>query len=611
MRYFDISKPIFIFTDAHVTGLGATLAQGETQDTANPVAVASRATTETESRYPQLDLEAMGVDFALRRFRNYIVGSPTSITVVTDHQPLVPIFNGKRTGSIRTERIKLRHQDIPFHLKYQKGKANQTDFLSRRGKPIKDLTPSEEAETTELNNLLYMLHATPVTDSIDLEKIADATKKDKTLQQLTNIIKNGLHIRKSDDTKIRKFEQLITEISVCGSGILLKGDRIILPESLQETAIQIAHRGSHPGQSGIERRLRSHFFFHNMLQEVQKYVSSCPECAIFTDKKTKEPQKAHKVPSQNWETVSVDLFGPMPSSHHVVVVQDLASRYPSAKLVSSTGAAKVLPALADIYDCMGNPENQLSDNGPPFNSAAMNSFAEKRGINLKKIPPLHPSSNPVETFMRPLGKAMKIGRTNHKTENNTIQQLLKDYRDTPHPSTGISPSAMMFRDGQRGAFPRNTATADQVAEARRIDSEEKHSRQTANNARKYVRKTVLQIGDSVLMRNYQRTMKFDPIFKPDICKVCVVNSTSITVENAAGKRFIRHPDDLRQVTPVRIDSEVNNDTVIVEDTLTCEHDTNYDSNDEPLIFQPHTEQLRRSNRATRPNQMYTGEQWVV
>ena len=31
-------------------------------------------------------------------------------------------------------------------------------------------------------------------------------------------------------------------------------------------------------------------------------------------------------PTKNWEVVAVDLFGPMPSSNHVVVVQDLVSR---------------------------------------------------------------------------------------------------------------------------------------------------------------------------------------------------------------------------------------------------------------------------------------------
>ena len=137
LRYFDISKPTYLFTDAHKTGLGAILAQGDSIETALPVAVASRTTTDAEKNYPQIDLEGLGVDYALFRFRNYIVGSPNTITVVTDHQPLCAVFNGNRSGSIRTERYKQRNQDIRFKVMYQKGKINQTDFLSRRAAPIR------------------------------------------------------------------------------------------------------------------------------------------------------------------------------------------------------------------------------------------------------------------------------------------------------------------------------------------------------------------------------------------------------------------------------------------------------------------------------------------
>ena len=49
----------------------------------------------------------------------------------------------------------------------------------------------------------------------------------------------------------------------------------------------------------------------------------------------------------------------MPSSNHVVVVQDLGSRYPSAKLVSLTRAESVIPALQDIYNNYGRPETQM------------------------------------------------------------------------------------------------------------------------------------------------------------------------------------------------------------------------------------------------------------
>ena len=57
---------------------------------------------------------------------------------------------------------------------------------------------------------------------------------------------------------------------------------------------------------------------------------------------------AHAVPTKCWESVAVDLFGPLPSRNHVVVVQDLGSRYAVARLVSSTSANKVLPAMADV-----------------------------------------------------------------------------------------------------------------------------------------------------------------------------------------------------------------------------------------------------------------------
>ena len=75
----------------------------------------------------------------------------------------------------------------------------------------------------------------------------------------------------------------------------------------------------------------------------------------------------HQTPSKCWESVAVDLFHPMSSSKHLLVQQDLASRYPSAKMVQSTKAEKILPALSKIYGTYSNPRNQLSDNGPPFN----------------------------------------------------------------------------------------------------------------------------------------------------------------------------------------------------------------------------------------------------
>ena len=162
----------------------------------------------------------------------------------------------------------------------------------------------------------------------------------------------------------------------------------------------------------------------------------------------KEPIQQHKVPSKNWEIVAVDPYGPMPSFNHVVVAQGLGLRYPAAKLVSSTRAESVKPTLKDICN-YGRPETQISDNDPPSNLKKMTEFAAQNNIELQKIPLLHPSSNPVETFMRPLGKAMKIAHMNKENKKDTLELLLNNYRDTPHPATRLTPASMLLRDDKR------------------------------------------------------------------------------------------------------------------------------------------------------------------
>ena len=129
LSFFDPDLPTWIFVDAAKQGLSAVISQGLDVQNTNVVAFASRTTTAVEQRYPQIDLEAMAVDFGLRRFREYCVGGK-NIHVVTDHKPLQPIFENKRLGSIRIDRTKLRHQDIDYKVIWQPGKNNPADYLS-------------------------------------------------------------------------------------------------------------------------------------------------------------------------------------------------------------------------------------------------------------------------------------------------------------------------------------------------------------------------------------------------------------------------------------------------------------------------------------------------
>ena len=624
LRYFDGNLQSFVFVDAHKTGLAAILAQGSSIEDAKPVAVASRTTNNAEKHYAQLDLEGLSVDYGLRRFREYLVGSPLVVRVVTDHKPLVPIFNSRRKGSVRTQRIKLRHQDVPYSLEYRKGKLNQSDYLTRHAKPLNKLSKEEQKEPDELNTLLYALHSTPVMDHIGLSTIAMETASDSILKKICNYVKSGISwIPKNEETAVQKFKQILPELTVTGNGILLKGDRIVLPESLQAVAIELAHRGAHPGQSGMERRLRFHFFFHDMFRKVEKFVKACEGCSRYVDKKTKEPIDHHKIPERCWSTVAVDLFGPMPSSKHVVVVQDLASRFPAAKLVRSTKAESVLPALADIYDAYGNPELQISDNGPPFNSHKMVEFANERDIALRHTAPYHPNANPAETCMKPIGKAMKMCHYNKESEKEALQKVISSCRQTPHVATGIPPGSRMFRDGMRSQFPRKGVTRDVIEAAKARDLQQKGVNEANVNSSKYRKRSCFSEGDKVLVRDANKKSKFDPKFLQDAFKVVKFDEVAkklVLQREGYQDTIIRHPDDVKlycggddanyqeaeaNAVPSKVDVEENR-----YDDEECDWSPFAECVDVQCETEVQREAPRRSNRQPVPNSRYMNADFV-
>ena len=147
------------------------------------------------------------------------------------------------------------------------------------------LSKSEKEESEELNNLLYALHTTPVMDHIGLSTIARETASDEVLKKIVGYVRSGkTWIPKEETEKVKKFLPILPELMVTGNGILIKEDRIVLPDVLQQQAIELAHRGAHPGQSGIERRLRFHFFFHEMFRNLSKRVMVAPFLKISRSK---------------------------------------------------------------------------------------------------------------------------------------------------------------------------------------------------------------------------------------------------------------------------------------------------------------------------------------
>ena len=81
LTHFDPRAKTTIQVDASLKGLGATLLQNN-----KPVAFASKALTETEKRYANIERELLAVVFGCTRFHTYVYGS--KFRVESDHKPL-------------------------------------------------------------------------------------------------------------------------------------------------------------------------------------------------------------------------------------------------------------------------------------------------------------------------------------------------------------------------------------------------------------------------------------------------------------------------------------------------------------------------------------------
>jgi len=135
-----------ISADASSHGLGAVLLQQE--GSWQPVAYASRALTDTESCYAQIEKEALAITWACERFSSYILGK--HISLETDHKPLVPLLSYKLLDNLppRVLRFRMRLMKFNYTIQYVPGKLLYiADALSRA--PIKGTPTLGEIATQE------------------------------------------------------------------------------------------------------------------------------------------------------------------------------------------------------------------------------------------------------------------------------------------------------------------------------------------------------------------------------------------------------------------------------------------------------------------------------
>ena len=340
---------------------------------------ASRSLTDPEKRYSQIELEALAGDFGCKKFHLFLYGRPFKI--VTDHKPLESVFNKPtHTSSIRVQRIVNRMLDYDLVVEYLPGKENISDYTSRHPMPISECSKFELRTTKAVRHYVNYVVTCSTPKAVTRDQVKGATDEDPALQALKRCINQGWI--DTNDAKTQPYRQIFHELSIA-EGIVLRGDRIVVPEKLRHRMVEIAHEG-HQGQVRTKQLLRAHVWFPGMDSQCDKFVSTCIACQANTPQTHREPLKMTDLPEGPWDKASVDFCGPMASGDLALVFYCQYARYPVAEFVGSTSEKATILIFRRVFDTYGVPKEIKSDNGPPSTAINLKNTRRRKGSSTGK-----------------------------------------------------------------------------------------------------------------------------------------------------------------------------------------------------------------------------------
>ena len=536
--HWDPDKQTRVYVDHGPAGLGGTIAQNHAEPGDKPlwrpVHYCSRALTKAESNYGKVDGESLGVASMIMSNRMYLYG--TEFEVVTDHKPLCDLYNSsRRTLPTRVARHLSKLGGFNFRLKYEPGSTTPSDYASRHPAKARSYTQSEkeglgvEEEDEEAQFIVNRIES-EMEEAVTVEEVVQNTKQDTTLQALWEDIKKG-KLRK--EIRLVKYKECFAELST-GAGVIMRGEKLVLPASLIPQVLEAAHDG-HPGYSSMLRELRLCYWWPGLTADVTEYTATCNiGCAASVSKNSPPPMVVRETPEEVWQHLAADFKGPIignGKSYYFHVVIDLLSRWPEVAVVTSTAFDKLQPSLEKLWSSHGRPDSITHDNGPPYDSRDWRKYAKQVGFIRKPCSPEHPEANGVaERFMGVIVKTVHAAMAEKKDPKVAIERRLARYRNTPHPSTGKKPSELMFNRTVRTRLPtvRDPVSTQAVKEAREKDQQERLKRKEVTDKRKTAQERMVKVGDKVLVAQRKTTTK--PPFDPNPYTITEVKGTQVTVE---------------------------------------------------------------------------------
>lgn len=482
LTHYNPDLPLRLACDASPYGIGAVLSHKMPDGSERPIAFASRSLCAAEKNYAQIDREGLSLVWGVKKFNQYLYGK--RFTLITDHQPLVAIFNPRKSipamTAARLQRWALFLGGHDYVIEYkgtlQHGNA---DGLSRLPCEPEDKASADPAEMFHLAHVENL----PVTSAqIKLE-----TSRDPTLAKVLELTVKGWPAKNT--VGLPEYFSRREQLSVC-HGCIMWGTRIVVPPKLRPYVLEALHEG-HMGVVKMKSLARSYIWWPGIDLQIEEMAKLCNGCLERQKQPPPAPVHSWEWPTAPWQRIHVDYAGPFLDRMFLVVV-DAYSKWPEVFIVKNATSTKTVEVLRTLFARTGLPERLVSDNGCQFTSEEFQSFIRRNGIRHTTSVPYHPATNGLaERFVQSFKQSMKTMSNSHMSLQEKMAKFLHAYRNADHATTGQAPAVLFMGRRLRSRL-------DLLKPDLRRDVMQKQPRKAkAGHVRNFV------IGQQVLARDYR------------------------------------------------------------------------------------------------------------
>ena len=405
-------------------------------------------------------------------------------------------------------------REFEYEVVYRPGKTYIADYMSRHHVDREGSSRVFEIQAAAESVVeSWYCHALNEQRAVTVKDIIAEGTKCKSYQKLVKAVQSGIS---DNDEELKPF--MVPEIkhdSSVVNGVVCRGSCVVVPIALQKRVVELSHH-AHQVVSKAKHFLRTFCWFSGMDRAVENQVRGCLPCQAVQPAHNNQPIKPSELPTGQWQYVGMDFQG-----EYIFIMNDRDSRWPEmAWFRNAPNANTTMAAMQRIFTNKGVPAVCQSDNGPPFQSAEIEQFAQSSGYHHHHISPEWSRANgTVERFNRSIKEALQAA-TLEGSFPKVSQRFLQMYRSTPHSATGVSPHAAMHGGREMRTLLSLMTPNDHILNHTR-------DQQYKDKMRNGLRPHTFLIGDSVIVKQ-TKANKLTLAFNPISLRITEVQGSRIT-----------------------------------------------------------------------------------